>query len=210
MRAAILTVLVLASATTTARAQGRLERVHGRLIVEVSGDTDGVQVLVDGQLLTREHWGRPTRVELGSHLVEARRDGEVVSSADAEVPRGGDVHVELDVAPPRAVSEGPIRIEPAARPSAMGETEHEDNYLVADDADDADDADSADDAYQTEPLQDAGEDEEDGGGFAIPAWAWWVGGGVIAAVVLIVVIAAVASSPGPPVEGDLMPGVLRF
>ncbi len=209
MRVALASVLLIAGVSSTAAAQGRLERVHGRIVVDVVGDMNGVVVLVDGQRLGRERWGVPTRVELGEHRVEARRDGEVVSSTTTVVPRGGDAHVILDVSPPRAVSEGGLRIEPASRPSSMGDGggrggERDDPPSEEED----DDEEEEEQAFEpaAEPLGD-----DDGGGLEIPTWVWWAAGGVAAATLIIVLIAVAASaSSNRPVEGDLMPGVLRF
>jgi hypothetical protein len=215
MRVAFLTMVVLAGVTTTAEAQGSLRRAHGRLVVDVSGDSDGVRVTVDGLQLPRHRWGVPTRVELGEHLVEARRGGEVVASSETFVPRGGDAHVELEVAPPRAVSEGPLRIEPASRPDSMGSGGGEEpaRYETVED-EDVDMAFALDTEPEPEPVgnvEEEEEEEDDGEGLEIPTWVWWAGGGALAGVLLIVIIAvAASSSSGRPVEGDLMPGVLRF
>jgi len=213
MRTALLTVLVLAGVATTATAQGSLERVHGRLIVEVSGATDGVTITVDGLLLPRDRWGVPTRVELGTHVVAARRNGEVVSSSETVVPRGGDAHVELVVTPPRAVTQGPLRIEPASRPSAMAVDEGEpDEASTVDRYDPTEDQPELTDEEPAATLVevDGGEGAEDDDSEGIPSWVYWGAGGVVLAVLIIVISVAAADSGGRPVEGDLMPGVLRF
>ena len=206
----------------------RVELEGGFLTVDVSGDVQDVQVTVGGRALPRNRWGAPVRVTTGRHEVTARRAGEIVSTAVAHVPRGGDAYIELAVTPRRSAhptSEGALRIEPASRPSAMSASGAESDPDVEGEATTHDPVSPAPLSEEPAPAESDGpvpsaEPEEvavietepsssgDGG---IPSWTWWaVGGGALVVVVLVIAVAATAGGGAEPHVGDLMPGVLRW
>jgi hypothetical protein len=224
-------VLLLVLPVSTVRAQEdddpvRVELEGGLLTVEVTGDTEDIEVLVGERPLPRDRWGRASRVASGRHEVTARRAGQVVSTVVAYVPRGGDAHVELPVAAERQEARpagaGGLVIEPAARPGAMNvsgsETEpREEEPLPPPEPQTVESEDEH--VIPPAPIEPAepdvaetqSDDDEDDDGGGLAPWVWWaIGGGAAVLVAVIVISVAVAAGGSATHEGDLMPGVLRW
>ncbi|UJR81300.1 hypothetical protein [Sandaracinus amylolyticus] len=88
----------------------------GRLAVHLRGPHDDVSVALGTHELASSLLGTAAPVDPGEHVLEARRDGEIVASARVHIEPGGSEEIELEIpARPERPAASAIGPEAAAR-----------------------------------------------------------------------------------------------
>lgn len=178
-----------ADAEMRAAAQRTLAAIEpqiGKLTIRLVGGRDGVEVLLDGDVLPTAALDGAIRIDPGRHVVLGRWHGTYVAREDiflgAGAPRA--IVLSLDVSP--ALPEfAPL---PATLPAPDAAQKH---------------AASTPARVTTTPADEHGDDT---------AWWLWLGSGIAATTVIAVALVVgfgTETRAAHPVDGDLSPAVLR-